>query len=78
MSRKRLNGCGKSTLLKLVAGILCPDDGKIKFNGELLKSESEIETERKVIYCPQETHERYDTLSGGEKKRIQYIIFIFM
>lgn len=96
------NGCGKSTLLKLAAGILCPDDGKIKFNGKLLNVESGAETEYKVIYCPQETHEipenlytsfwdtdndvrkffsllqikeemleRYDTLSGGEKKRIQ-------
>lgn len=83
------NGCGKSTLLNLICKSLTPDNGDIKFDGE-------------IFYCPQETREipenlysdfwsddnetrkffsllkitedmleRYDTLSGGEKKRIQ-------
>jgi len=29
-----VNGCGKSTLLKLINGIITPDSGTYKFNGE--------------------------------------------
>lgn len=29
------NGCGKSTMLKLISGVLCPDEGSIRYKGRM-------------------------------------------
>jgi energy-coupling factor transporter ATP-binding protein EcfA2 len=43
------NGAGKSTLLKLLAGILKPVHGEIRYNGNLIKDK------RQLAYLPQNT-----------------------
>lgn len=40
-------GSGKTTLIKLIAGLLSPDEGEIKFKGKLIKSPSH---ERGVVF----------------------------
>ncbi|MDJ0625336.1 MAG: ABC transporter ATP-binding protein [Candidatus Caenarcaniphilales bacterium] len=47
------SGCGKSTILKLISGLLSPDSGQIKFNGEELNPVSLREIRRKIGFVIQ-------------------------
>ena len=77
------NGCGKTTLLKLIAGMLNPDGGTILLDGENITDagsvlysafwspDNEVRRFFSMLHISEEMLERYDSLSGGEKKRIQ-------
>ena len=52
------NGSGKTTLIKMMNGLLMPDQGSIKINGQLVG----IETKARVAYLPDRTY-----LSGSQK-----------
>ncbi len=47
------SGCGKSTILRLVIGLIRPDRGEIRFQGEEIRPEDLIETRRKMGYVTQ-------------------------
>ncbi|WP_395751417.1 ABC transporter ATP-binding protein [Prosthecobacter sp.] len=45
------NGAGKSTLLSLLAGVLSPDDGLIRFDGQSFSREK-LELRKRLLYTP--------------------------
>lgn len=47
------NGCGKSTLIRLLAGILKPASGEVRFDGKLLPAIPAKELARRMAYVPQ-------------------------
>jgi len=47
------NGCGKSTLLKTASGIICPREGEIFIDGELLSSLKRGEIAKHIAYLAQ-------------------------
>lgn len=42
------SGCGKSTLSRMMLGLMAPDAGEIRFDGELIQNLNRIETARRV------------------------------
>lgn len=52
-------GCGKTTLLKLVAGLLKPDEGEIRFDGEVVNDLSPSERLVRMVF---EDHALYPHL----------------
>jgi len=48
------SGCGKSTILRLIAGLILPDAGEIRFDNEPLLPENLIEIRRHMGYVIQE------------------------
>lgn len=48
------SGCGKSTLIRLAIGIIQPDEGEIRFKGDLVTPENLLEIRRKIGYVIQE------------------------
>jgi len=48
------SGCGKSTLLRLAVGLLWPDAGAVKFEGQVLNASRVIEVRRHIGYVIQE------------------------
>lgn len=49
-----LSGCGKSTILKTIMGLVRPDRGSVKINGELISSKNAIQMRRQIGYCVQD------------------------
>ena len=45
------NGAGKSTLLSLLAGVLAPDDGMIRFDGQVFSREK-LELRKRLLFTP--------------------------
>ena len=52
------NGSGKTTLIKMMNGLLTPNQGSIKINGQYVG----VDTKAHVAYLPDRTY-----LSGGQK-----------
>jgi osmoprotectant transport system ATP-binding protein len=48
------SGCGKSTLLRLAVGLLWPDAGSVRFEGQALDASRVIEARRHIGYVIQE------------------------
>jgi osmoprotectant transport system ATP-binding protein len=48
------SGCGKSTLLRLIIGLVQPDEGLIKFDGNPINSERILELRRRIGYVIQD------------------------
>ena len=48
------SGCGKSTLLRLLLGLIRPDDGTIRFDGEVLTPDRVAAVRRRVGYVVQQ------------------------
>lgn len=48
------NGSGKSTFARLMAGIICPDEGKVTIGGKNIKAESLPDVGRAVGYVMQD------------------------
>ena len=48
------SGCGKSTLLRLMNGLLTPEAGSVRFDGELMQGASLMPARRRIGYVVQE------------------------
>jgi osmoprotectant transport system ATP-binding protein len=48
------SGCGKSTLLRLIAGLVQPDSGTIRFEGTVLTPANLLQARRRIGYVIQE------------------------
>src|SRR3954464_10923708 len=48
------SGCGKSTLLRLIIGLVTPDAGTIRFNGEPVTADAVQQFRRRVGYVIQD------------------------
>ncbi len=48
------SGCGKSTLLHLIAGLIEPDSGRIRLEGETISSDTILQIRRRIGYVIQE------------------------
>ena len=46
------NGSGKTTLMKMIAGLVCPNDGEIRFDGDPVG----VATKRHIAYMPTEAY----------------------
>ena len=46
------NGSGKTTLMKMIAGLACPNDGEIRFDGDPVG----VATKRHIAYMPTEAY----------------------
>ncbi|HFC53105.1 MAG TPA: ABC transporter ATP-binding protein [Gammaproteobacteria bacterium] len=62
------NGAGKSTLFKMMLGLLQPDSGEIRIQGEAITGERFRQVRRGIGYLP-ENVVFYDHLSGRETMR---------
>jgi len=48
------SGCGKSTLLRIVIGLISPDSGEVRFNGEAIRPANLLGLRRKMGYVIQD------------------------
>jgi len=48
------SGCGKSTLLRIIIGLIQPDGGTIRIQGESLTTANELELRRRIGYVIQD------------------------
>lgn len=63
------NGSGKSTTVKIIAGLIDPSDGIVKFNGRPV-SDDPVGFKRRMGYVPEEP-QLYGHLTGTE-----YLVFV--
>ena len=56
------NGAGKSTLLRLMAGLLAPHRGEVRFQGKSLRRVASRERARSISFVPQQTGGEADFL----------------
>lgn len=54
------NGSGKTTTLRMLAGLVAPSEGTVRFEGRDLRDLSPRELARRVTYVPQDTHLDFD------------------
>ena len=47
------SGCGKTTLVRVVMGLVSPDRGEVRFNGEALTEKNMLEARRQIGYVVQ-------------------------
>lgn len=59
------NGAGKSTTLKILAGLLSPDSGEIRFSGTPVFPRTDNHFRRRIAYVPDEPF-LYPKLTGEE------------
>jgi osmoprotectant transport system ATP-binding protein len=48
------SGCGKSTLLRVMIGLLRPDAGEVRFDGQIVDDDNALELRRRMGYVIQE------------------------
>ena len=48
------SGCGKSTLLRMIVGLVAPDAGEVRVDGEPLRAETLAAVRRRIGYMIQE------------------------
>ncbi len=48
------SGCGKSTLLRTLNGLITPDTGSVRFDGELVTPDASVEMRRRLGYVIQD------------------------
>jgi len=48
------SGCGKSTLLRLMLGLIAPDAGRVRFDGETLAPDNVVRLRRRMGYVIQD------------------------
>ena len=60
------NGAGKSTLMKVIYGAVQPDEGEIRFNGQVVKVPSPAHARRLGISMVYQHFSLFDTLTAAE------------
>jgi simple sugar transport system ATP-binding protein len=60
------NGAGKSTLMKVIYGAVQPDEGEIRFNGEVVSIASPAQARRLGISMVYQHFSLFDTLTAAE------------
>lgn len=65
------NGCGKSTLLRLIAGLLVPDEGEVRFDG---RSMAGVPTQERRIGMVFENYALYPHFTS-EENILSYFLF---
>lgn len=60
------NGAGKSTMMKMIYGAVQPDEGEIRFNGELVKIASPAHARKLGISMVYQHFSLFDTLTAAE------------
>jgi simple sugar transport system ATP-binding protein len=68
------NGSGKSTLIKIIGGVLKPDNGRLKINGELFTPGHAIDSIRKGIQIIYQDLSLFPNLSVAENISLNQLI----
>ncbi|BDX07619.1 ABC transporter ATP-binding protein [Planctobacterium marinum] len=59
------SGSGKSTLADILMGLIAPQSGEIRIDGNKLKEEQLLQWRRHISYVPQETHLFHDSVRNN-------------
>ena len=68
------NGSGKSTLIKIIGGVLTPDSGEIRINGQLFRPARAIDSIRKGIQIIYQDLSLFPNLSVAENISLNQLI----
>ena len=60
------NGAGKSTLMKIIYGAVQPDEGSLRWNGELVRVKSPAQARRLGISMVYQHFSLFETLTAAE------------